>query len=90
MVRLSAGSISGTSLRVRLTRQAEINPASKFFYLKEFLVLRIKLLIDGLSFTSEDYLRAKSILYITITILSKQRKSKLSLSKIQERLRYIL
>ena len=90
MVRLSAGSISGTNLRVRLTRQAEIDPASKFFYLKEFLVLRIKLLIDGLSFTSEDYLRAKSILYITITILSKQRKSKLSLSKIQEKLRYIL
>ena len=35
---------------------------SKFSYLKELLIPRVRLLIDGLPFTSEGYSRAKSIL----------------------------
>ena len=42
--------------------KAEIGPASKFSYLKELLIPRMGLLIEGLSFTSEGYSKAKSIL----------------------------
>ena len=35
---------------------------SKFSYLKELLVRKVRLLIDGLPFTSEGYARARSIL----------------------------
>ena len=42
--------------------KAEIGPVSKFSYLKELLIPRVRLLIDGLAFTSGDYSRAKSIL----------------------------
>ena len=45
------------------TDKAEIGPVSKFPYLKKLLIPRVKLLIDGLPFTFEDYLRAKSILF---------------------------
>ena len=39
----------------------EIGPVSKFSYLKDLLIPRVKLHIDGLPFTSEGYSRAKSI-----------------------------
>ena len=42
--------------------KAEIGPVSNFSYLKELLIPRVKLLIDGLLFTSEGYSRTKSIL----------------------------
>ena len=42
--------------------KAEIGSVSKFSYLKELLIPRVRLLIDGLPFTSEGYSRAKSIL----------------------------
>ena len=42
--------------------KADIDPVSKFFYLKELLIPRVRLLIDGLPFTYEGYSRAKSIL----------------------------
>ena len=42
--------------------QVQIPPISKFSYLKELLVPKVRLLIDGLPFTSEGYARAKSIL----------------------------
>ena len=42
--------------------QVQISPISKFSYLKELLVPKVRLLIDGLPFTSEGYARAKSIL----------------------------
>ena len=41
---------------------AEINPVRKFFQLKKFLVLNVRLLIYSLPLTSEGYSRAKSIL----------------------------
>ena len=40
----------------------EICPESKFSYLKELLVPRVRLLIDGLPFASESYQKVKSIL----------------------------
>ena len=43
--------------------KTEIGPVSKLSYLKELLILRVRLLIDGLPFTSEGYSRAKSILF---------------------------
>ena len=42
--------------------KADIGSVSKFSYLKELLIPRVRLLIDGLPFTSEGYSRAKSIL----------------------------
>ena len=60
MVLFSTSSVSGTSLRVRLTKLRLV--LSKFSYLKEFLIPRVRLLIDGLFFTSEGYSRSKSIL----------------------------
>ena len=42
--------------------KAEIGPVSKFSYLKELLIPRVRLLIDGLPFTSEGYSRGKPIL----------------------------
>ena len=42
--------------------QVQISTISKFFYLKELLVPKVRLLIDGLPFTSDGYTRAKSIL----------------------------
>ena len=42
--------------------QVQISPISKFSYLKELLVPKVTLLIDGLPFTSEGYARVKSIL----------------------------
>ena len=42
--------------------QVQISPISEFSYLKELLVPKIRLLIDGLPFTSEGYARAKLIL----------------------------
>ena len=41
--------------------KAEIDPTSKFSYLKELLISRVRLLIDHLPFTSEGYSGAKSI-----------------------------
>ena len=40
----------------------KINQVTKFSYLKELLLPRVRLLIDGLPFTSEGYERAKNIL----------------------------
>ena len=45
--------------------QVQISPISKFSYLKELLVPKVRFLIDGLPFTSEGYARAKSILIST-------------------------
>ena len=42
--------------------KAEIGPVSKFSYLKELLIPRKRLRIDGLPFILEGYSRAKSIL----------------------------
>ena len=42
--------------------KVEISAISNFSYLKEFLVPRVRALIDGLFFTPEGYARAKSIL----------------------------
>ena len=42
--------------------QVQISPISKFSYLKELLVAKVRLLIDGLPFISEGYARAKWIL----------------------------
>ena len=41
--------------------EREIDPISKFSYLKELLISRGRLLIDHLPFTSEGYSGAKSI-----------------------------
>ena len=41
--------------------EREIDPISKFYYLKELLISRGRLLIDHLPFTSEGYSGAKSI-----------------------------
>ena len=40
----------------------KISNVSKFSYLKELLDLKVRLLVDGLPFTSEGYERAKGIL----------------------------
>ena len=42
--------------------KVEISAITKFSYLKEFLVPKVRTLIDNLPFTSEGYARAKSIL----------------------------
>ena len=42
--------------------QVQISPISKFSCLKELPVTMVRLLIDGLPFTSEGYARTKSIL----------------------------
>ena len=42
--------------------QVQISPISKFSYLKELLVPKVRILIDGLLFTSKGYARTKSIL----------------------------
>ena len=42
--------------------QVKISSLSRFFYLKELLVPKVRLLIDGLPFTSEGYARTKSTL----------------------------
>ena len=42
--------------------QAEIGQITKFSYLKELLVCKVLLAIDGLPFTVEGYERAKCIL----------------------------
>ena len=39
--------------------QVQIIPISKFSYLKELLVPKVRLLIDGLPFTSEGYVTVK-------------------------------
>ena len=50
----------GTSSKVRLINA--INPGSNFFDLKELVIPKVRLLIDGLHFTSDSYTRAKNIL----------------------------
>ena len=40
----------------------DLSAVSKFSYLKELLIPRVRLLVDGLSFTAEGYSRAKGIL----------------------------
>ena len=45
--------------------KAKIGPVSKFSYLNELLIPRVRLLIDDLSFTSEGYSRVKSIILDT-------------------------
>ena len=42
--------------------QVQISPISKFSYLKELLVPKVRLLTDGLPFTSEGYAKVKSTL----------------------------
>ena len=42
--------------------KTNVNQVTKFSYLKELLVPRVRLLVDGLPFTSEGYERAKNIL----------------------------
>ena len=42
--------------------EVQSSPTSKFSYLKEFLVPKVRLIIYGLPFTSEGYARVKSIL----------------------------
>ena len=42
--------------------QVQISPISKFSYLKELLVPKVRLLIDGIHFPSEGYARAMPIL----------------------------
>ena len=42
--------------------KSELGPVSKFSYLKELLIPRVRLLIEGLPFISEGYSRAKSLL----------------------------
>ena len=42
--------------------QVQISPISKFSHLKEVLVPKVRLLIDGIPFTSEDYAWAMLIL----------------------------
>ena len=42
--------------------KVEIRAISKFSYLKEFLLPKVRALIDRLPFTPEWYVRAKSIL----------------------------
>ena len=42
--------------------KAEVGLVSKFSYLKELLIPKVWLIIDGLPFTSEGYSRAKFIL----------------------------
>ena len=42
--------------------KAEIRQVAKFSYLKELLVSKVRMSIDGLPFTSEGYERAKNIL----------------------------
>ena len=42
--------------------KAEIGPVSNFSYVKELLIPRVRLLIDGPPFTYERYSRSKSIL----------------------------
>ena len=42
--------------------KVEIHAINKFSYLKEFIVTNVKALIDDLPFTSEVYMRPKSIL----------------------------
>ena len=42
--------------------KAEIGQVAKFSYLKELLISKVRLSIDGLPFTSEGYERAKNIL----------------------------
>ena len=37
-------------------------PLNKFFYLRELLILKEKLLIDGVRFISETYIKSNSIL----------------------------
>ena len=44
------------------TERSELHPVSKFNYLKELLAPKERLLIDTLSFTSEGYSRAITIL----------------------------
>ena len=41
--------------------QVQISPISKLSYLKEYLVPKVRLLIDGVPFTFEGYARAKSV-----------------------------
>ena len=42
--------------------KTKINEVTKFSYLKELLVPKVRLLVDGLPFTNEGYERAKAIL----------------------------
>ena len=42
--------------------KTEIEPACNFSYLKELLIPKVRLLIDGLPFRSEGYSRTKSVL----------------------------
>ena len=42
--------------------KCDLPQVSKFCYLKEFVIPKVRLLIDNLPFTSEGYTRAKNIL----------------------------
>ena len=44
--------------------KSNLTPAIKFLYLKEFVDVKVKILIDVLLFTSEEYNQAKSILSV--------------------------
>ena len=44
------------------TDRSELSAVSKFSLLKEFILLKIRVIINGLPFTSEGYTRAKNIL----------------------------
>lgn len=44
------------------TDRSELSAVSKFSLLKEFILLKIRVIINGLPFTSEGSLRAKNIL----------------------------
>ena len=54
------GFASGINLRV--TEKSELSPVLKFSYLKELVSPKVRSLIDGLSFTTKGYTRAKNIL----------------------------
>ena len=47
--------------------KSNLTPAIKFFYLKEFVDVKVKILIDVFLFTSEGYNQAKSILSVKST-----------------------
>ena len=42
--------------------QADITTVSNFSYLKEFVISKVRALVDGLPFNTEGYKRAKAIL----------------------------
>ena len=57
----SIGLEFGTNWKVKLDR-SELPAVSKFSYLKELISPKVRVIIDGLSFTREGYTRAKNVL----------------------------